>query len=66
MQAERYDSTILHQLLHRIHHRGQVHSMLSDRMIAPPQLDEFFMEWEADRSLRAEDFASLNLTEEAV
>ena len=66
VQVERYDRTILHLLQHQIHHRGQVHSMLSDTMIAPPQLDEFFMEWEADRSLRAEDFTSLNLTEEEV
>ncbi|WP_170462025.1 DinB family protein [Ruegeria arenilitoris] len=66
VQVERYDRTILHLLQHQIHHRGQVHSMLSGTMIAPPQLDEFFMEWEADRSLRAEDFASLNLTEEEV
>ncbi|EPL07244.1 DinB family protein [Pseudomonas sp. CF161] len=50
-----------HLFEHQIHHRGQVHAMLSDTRIAPPQLDEFFCTGEA--GLRAADFAELGWTE---
>lgn len=50
-----------HLFEHQIHHRGQVHAMLSDTRIAPPQLDEFFCAGEA--GLRAADFAELGWTE---
>ena len=50
-----------HLFEHQIHHRGQVHAMLADTDVAPPQLDEFFCEGEAH--LRARDFAELGWTE---
>ena len=50
-----------HLFEHQIHHRGQVHTMLSGTPVAPPQLDEFFCAGEAH--LRAEDFAELGWTE---
>ena len=50
-----------HLFEHQIHHRGQVHAMLSSTSVQPPQLDEFFCVGEA--SLRAEDFAELGWTE---
>jgi uncharacterized damage-inducible protein DinB len=50
-----------HLFEHQIHHRGQVHAMLSGTSIAPPQLDEFFCAGES--CLRAADFAELGWTE---
>ncbi|MHC8305580.1 DinB family protein [Pseudomonas sp. PB3P13] len=50
-----------HLFEHQIHHRGQVHAMLSGTSVAPPQLDEFFSAGEAH--LRAADFAELGWTE---
>lgn len=50
-----------HLFEHQIHHRGQVHAMLSGTSIAPPQLDEFFCAGES--GLRAADFAELGWTE---
>jgi uncharacterized damage-inducible protein DinB len=53
-----------HLFEHQIHHRGQVHAMLSGTSIQPPQLDEFFCAGESE--LRAEDFAELGWTEELI
>ncbi|ROL83575.1 DinB family protein [Pseudomonas chlororaphis] len=50
-----------HLFEHQLHHRGQVHAMLSGTRVAPPQLDEFFCAGEA--ALRAEDFAELGWSE---
>jgi uncharacterized damage-inducible protein DinB len=50
-----------HLFEHQIHHRGQVHAMLSGTSVTPPQLDEFFCAGES--ALRAEDFAELGWTE---
>ncbi|WP_457265985.1 DinB family protein [Pseudomonas sp. P5_C3] len=50
-----------HLFEHQIHHRGQVHAMLSGTSVNPPQLDEFFCAGESH--LRAEDFAELGWTE---
>ena len=50
-----------HLFEHQIHHRGQVHAMLSGTSVKPPQLDEFFCAGESH--LRAEDFAELGWTE---
>ena len=55
---------LAHLFEHQIHHRGQVHAMLSDTAVRPPQLDEFFCEEEAE--LRAGDFAELGWTEAQV
>jgi uncharacterized damage-inducible protein DinB len=32
-----------------VHHRGQVHAMLAGTRVAPPQLDEFFLRYDAAR-----------------
>ncbi|QJI40348.1 damage-inducible protein DinB [Pseudomonas sp. ADAK2] len=53
-----------HLFEHQIHHRGQVHGMLSGTSVKPPQLDEFFSAGES--GLRAEDFAELGWTEELI
>lgn len=55
---------LAHLFEHQIHHRGQVHAMLTETEVRPPQLDEFFCEGEAD--LRAQDFAELGWTEELI
>jgi uncharacterized damage-inducible protein DinB len=64
VQTERRDRLLLHLFQHQIHHRGQVHAMLSGSPVMPPQLDEFFSAGEAP--LRAAEFADLGWTEEAV
>ena len=40
---ERIGHVLAHLFVHQIHHRGQVHAMLSGTSVAPPQLDEFFL-----------------------
>jgi uncharacterized damage-inducible protein DinB len=35
--------------VHQIHHRGQAHAMLAGTSVAPPQLDEFFLDYDASR-----------------
>ncbi|UFN47019.1 DinB family protein [Roseomonas sp. OT10] len=64
VQRERADRLLLHLFQHDIHHRGQVHAMLSGTPVAPPQLDEFFPAEEAP--LRAGDFAELGWSETTV
>lgn len=64
IQIERFDRTFFHLIQHQIHHRGQVHCMLSGTDAAPPQLDEFFMGSDADKNLRAGDLKELGITEE--
>jgi len=39
-------NTLLHLFQHQIHHRGQVHAMLAGTNVAPPQLDEFFLDFD--------------------
>ena len=46
-----------HLFDHQIHHRGQVHGLLSQTSVAPPQLDEFFLG--IDRERRAADLTEL-------
>jgi uncharacterized damage-inducible protein DinB len=58
---ERIDSLLLHLFEHQIHHRGQVHCMLSGTSVAPPQLDEFFLA--ADERFRRKEMLELGLTE---
>jgi uncharacterized damage-inducible protein DinB len=52
---------LAHLFQHQIHHRGQVHAMLSGTPVEPPQLDDFFRETDAD--LRAADFTALGWSE---
>lgn len=63
VQTERIDRTLLHLFQHQIHHRGQVHTMLSGTSVPPPQLDEFFLDHERERALRSPDFEALGFTE---
>jgi len=43
VQVDCVGNVLLHLGVHQIHHRGQVHAMLSGTAERPPQLDEFFM-----------------------
>ncbi|MEP1575506.1 DinB family protein [Roseibium album] len=52
VMRETIGNTLLHLFQHQIHHRGQVHAMLAGTGVAPPQLDEFFLEF--DRHSAAE------------
>ena len=52
-------AVLLHLFLHQTHHRGQVHDLLSQTSVAPPQLDEFLLA--EDAHLRAEEMATLGL-----
>jgi uncharacterized damage-inducible protein DinB len=63
VQVERADRVLLHLFQHQIHHRGQVHAMLSGTSVAPPQLDEFFPADPSEQALRRQDFVELGFTE---
>jgi len=43
---ERIGDLLAHLFLHDIHHRGQVHAMLSGTSVEPPQLDEFLLDYD--------------------
>jgi uncharacterized damage-inducible protein DinB len=61
---EQYDSALRvlqHLFQHQIHHRGQVHGLLSPTSVAPPQFDEFFLADDLDN--RAEFLEAFGLTE---
>jgi uncharacterized damage-inducible protein DinB len=66
IQVERTDRLLMHLFQHQIHHRGQVHAMLSGTRVAPPQLDEFFPADPHEQALRREDFAALGFTEQQI
>jgi uncharacterized damage-inducible protein DinB len=59
MIPERIGDILAHVFLHDIHHRGQVHAMLSDTSVAPPQLDEFLLDY--DLKLREKEVERLGL-----
>ncbi|GHB15734.1 DinB family protein [Salinicola rhizosphaerae] len=63
-QIEPMHRVLAHLFVHQTHHRGQVHAMLSDTEVAPPQLDEFFMLDEAP--LRQAEFEALGISEAQV
>lgn len=56
--TERPDGTVeettgailLHLFQHQIHHRGQIHGMISQSGGEPPQLDEFYLRWDRAES----------------
>jgi uncharacterized damage-inducible protein DinB len=50
-----------HLFIHQIHHRGQVHAMLSGTSVAPPQLDEYFLDEDLPR--RREDLRALAISD---
>ncbi|WP_274629954.1 DinB family protein [Arvimicrobium flavum] len=56
---ERIGDLLAHLFQHDIHHRGQVHAMLSDTSVKPPQLDEFFLDF--DWKLRKAEVDRLGL-----
>ncbi len=58
-QIEPRANVLLHLFQHQIHHRGQVHAMLSGTLLKPPQLDDFFLQ--GDLALRAAELQELNL-----
>lgn len=52
---------LAHLFVHQVHHRGQVHDLLSQTVVAPPQLDEFFLSQDAAR--RAGEIRGLGLAD---
>lgn len=42
-KVDRAGDILMHLFLHQVHHRGQVHAMLSGTRVEPPQLDEYFL-----------------------
>jgi uncharacterized damage-inducible protein DinB len=56
---ERIGDLLAHLFMHQIHHRGQVHAMLSGTSVKPPQLDEFFLDY--DLKLRRREVERLGL-----
>jgi uncharacterized damage-inducible protein DinB len=61
MIREPIPSLLEHLFQHQIHHRGQAHAMLAGTHIPPPQLDEFFLEF--DKPVRAKEMAELGFKE---
>ena len=60
---ERIGDLLAHLFLHDIHHRGQVHAMLSGASVKPPQLDEFFLDY--DLRFRREEVERLGLEKQS-
>lgn len=56
---EAVHAVLSHLFVHQIHHRGQAHAMLSGTRVSPPQLDEFFLAWDAP--LREQEIQQLGL-----
>jgi uncharacterized damage-inducible protein DinB len=56
---ERIGDILAHLFIHQIHHRGQAHAMLSGTSVKPPQLDEFFLDY--DLKLRSAEVERLGL-----
>ena len=54
--AERIGALLPHLFQHQIHHRGQAHAMLAGTGVAPPQLDEFFLDWDRHPTVAARGF----------
>jgi uncharacterized damage-inducible protein DinB len=52
---------LAHLFLHQIHHRGQVHDLLSSAGTKPPQLDEFLLSHDAPQ--RRDELRMLRLPE---
>jgi uncharacterized damage-inducible protein DinB len=50
---ERVDALLAHLFQHQIHHRGQAHAMLAGTGVPPPQLDEFFLDYDRDPAAAA-------------
>ena len=65
---ERMDRLLAHLFQHQIHHRGQVHAMLAETTVAPPQLDEFFCAHEPAAALaqRSRELAELGIDAQTI
>ncbi|MFP3545452.1 DinB family protein [Rhizobium sp. SIMBA_035] len=61
-QEERADDILSHLFQHQTHHRGQVHAMLAESSVRPPQLDEFIVN--DDARFRGDEIAALGWSEE--
>lgn len=59
IHRESIADTLSHLFLHQIHHRGQVHAMLAGTSVAPPQLDEYFLQYDA--ASRTPDLEALGI-----
>ena len=57
--TETTSAVLSHLFLHQVHHRGQVHGLLSQTSSAPPQLDEFLLA--GDLELRSAELRELGL-----
>jgi uncharacterized damage-inducible protein DinB len=53
MVPERVDALLAHLFQHQVHHRGQAHAMLAGTDVPPPQLDEFFLDYDRHPSVAA-------------
>ncbi|TIT88117.1 MAG: damage-inducible protein DinB, partial [Mesorhizobium sp.] len=60
---EKIGDILAHVFLHDIHHRGQVHAMLSGTSVSPPQLDEFLLDY--DLKLRQAEVERLGIADQA-
>lgn len=56
-KIDRARDILAHLFVHQIHHRGQVHAMLSGTQVSPPQLDEYFLAGE--RPLAEQELAEV-------
>ena len=45
MTREKIGALLPHLFQHQVHHRGQAHTQIGDAGIAPPQLDDFFLDY---------------------
>ena len=59
IDRETVADTLTHLFVHQIHHRGQVHAMLAGTPVDPPQLDEYFLQFDAVS--RAPDLEALGI-----
>ncbi|RCK48619.1 hypothetical protein TH25_13420 [Thalassospira profundimaris] len=50
-------AVLSHLFVHQTHHRGQVHAMLTGTLQKPPQLDEYYLDCDAE--FRGTDFQEL-------
>ncbi len=57
IKRETAAAVLAHMFQHQIHHRGQAHAMLAGTTVAPPQLDEFFLDEDLER--RADDLRTM-------
>ncbi|PKR53392.1 DinB family protein [Thalassospira marina] len=55
--TETAGAVLSHLFVHQTHHRGQVHAMLSGTVQTPPQLDEYYLDCDAE--FRGTDFQDL-------